>query len=66
VLDAGAMLPLFIVNNNIMLALSDGFDAFIEAGDAFDSQTAQRLRKHIYSSGGSLEPGLAYRLFRGR
>jgi peptidyl-dipeptidase Dcp len=45
---------------------ADGFDAFVEAGDIFDKETAQRLRKYIYSSGNSLEPGEAYRLFRGR
>jgi len=45
---------------------ADGFDAFVEAGDPFDAQTAERLRRFIYASGNSLEPGQAYRAFRGR
>jgi peptidyl-dipeptidase Dcp len=45
---------------------ADGFDAFLEAGDIFDQETAARLRKYIYSTGNSIEPGEAYRLFRGR
>lgn len=45
---------------------ADGFDAFVEAGNAFDAGVATRLRQFIYSSGNSLEPGAAYRAFRGR
>jgi peptidyl-dipeptidase Dcp len=45
---------------------ADGFDAFLEVGNIFDHETAQRLRKYIYSTGNSIEPGEAYRLFRGR
>lgn len=45
---------------------ADGFAAFVEAGDPFDSDLALRLRKHIYSSGGTLDPAAAYRAFRGR
>ena len=45
---------------------ADAFEAFVEAGDPFDSATAQRLKQHIYSAGGSREPGAAYRAFRGR
>ncbi len=45
---------------------ADGFDAFVEAGNPFDASVAQRLYKFIYSSGNSLEPGQAYRAFRGR
>ena len=45
---------------------ADGFDAFVEAGNAFDSGVAKRLHQFIYSSGNSLEPGAAYRAFRGR
>ncbi|MEO8311996.1 MAG: M3 family metallopeptidase [Caldimonas sp.] len=44
---------------------ADGFDAFIEAGDPFDPATALRLARFIYSSGNSIEPGEAYRAFRG-
>jgi peptidyl-dipeptidase Dcp len=45
---------------------ADGFEAFVEAGDAFDPAVAARLRRFIYSAGNSLEPGAAYRAFRGR
>ncbi|RKP56643.1 M3 family metallopeptidase [Pararobbsia silviterrae] len=45
---------------------ADGYDAFVEQGDPFDAATAQRLHRYIYSSGNSLEPGAAYRAFRGR
>ena len=45
---------------------ADGFEAFVEAGDPFDPRIAERLRRFIYASGNSLEPGAAYRSFRGR
>ena len=45
---------------------ADGFDAFVEAGSAFDPVVAERLRSFIYSSGNSLEPSAAYLAFRGR
>jgi peptidyl-dipeptidase Dcp len=45
---------------------ADGFDAFLETGDCFDSATAARVRKYIYSSGNSIDPAEAFRLFRGR
>ncbi|HEY5337741.1 MAG TPA: M3 family metallopeptidase [Rhizomicrobium sp.] len=45
---------------------ADGFRAFKEAGSAFDSATAKRLHDYIYSSGGTRDYALAYRLFRGR
>ena len=45
---------------------ADAYDAFVEAGDPFDAATAQRLRRWIYSSGNSVEPGAAYEAFRGR
>jgi peptidyl-dipeptidase Dcp len=45
---------------------ADGYDAFVEAGDPFHGETAQRLRRFVYGSGDSLEPGAAYRAFRGR
>ena len=45
---------------------ADGFDAFTEAGDIFDAGVAARLRRHIYSSGNSVEPGATYAAFRGR
>ncbi len=45
---------------------ADGYDAFVEAGSPFDAQVAQRLHQHVYSVGNSVEPGAAYRAFRGR
>jgi peptidyl-dipeptidase Dcp len=44
----------------------DAFDAFVEAGNVFDAGVAQRLRDCIYASGNSVEPGEAFRAFRGR
>jgi peptidyl-dipeptidase Dcp len=45
---------------------ADAYDAFVEAGDPFDAAVAERLRRWIYSSGNSVEPGAAYEAFRGR
>jgi peptidyl-dipeptidase Dcp len=45
---------------------ADAFDAFREQGNIFDKATADRLLTYIYSSGNTLEPGDAYRGFRGR
>jgi peptidyl-dipeptidase Dcp len=45
---------------------ADGYRAFAEAGDCFDPEVAERLHRFVYASGGSLEPGAAYRAFRGR
>lgn len=45
---------------------ADGFDAFVEAGDIFDPTVAERLHRFVYSAGNTLEPGAAYRAFRGR
>ena len=45
---------------------ADGYEAFVEAGDPFDPALAKRLARFIYSSGNSIEPGEAYRAFRGR
>ncbi|HEV6963842.1 M3 family metallopeptidase [Roseateles sp.] len=44
----------------------DAFEAFTEAGDVFDAGVAARLLRCIYSSGNSVEPGEAFRRFRGR
>jgi peptidyl-dipeptidase Dcp len=45
---------------------ADGFDTFKESGDVFNKDVAHRVRKFIYSAGNSIEPGEAYRRFRGR
>jgi peptidyl-dipeptidase Dcp len=45
---------------------ADGFEAFKEAGNPFDPKVAELLRRYVYASGNSLEPGAAYAAFRGR
>ncbi len=45
---------------------ADAFEAFREAGSAFDPETAQRLEAHILSAGGSEDPQTLYTRFRGR
>jgi len=45
---------------------ADAYDAFVEAGDPFDAAVAARVRRWIYASGNSVEPGAAYEAFRGR
>jgi len=45
---------------------ADGYAAFEETGDPFDRATAERLLKWIYSVGNSIDPGTAFRAFRGR
>ena len=45
---------------------ADAFNAFEETGDVFDAATAERLRKFVYSAGGSRPPDEAYTAFRGR
>ena len=45
---------------------ADGFDAFLESGDIFDEQTAQRLYNYVFSRGDTLDYLEAYIGFRGR
>jgi peptidyl-dipeptidase Dcp len=45
---------------------ADAFNAFEEEGDPFHAQTAEKLKRFIYSSGGSMDPEDAYVAFRGR
>ncbi|HXF53240.1 MAG TPA: M3 family metallopeptidase, partial [Hyphomicrobiaceae bacterium] len=45
---------------------ADAFAAFEEAGDIFDAATAERLKRFIYSAGGSRKEEEAYLAFRGR
>ncbi|MBL0089597.1 MAG: M3 family metallopeptidase [Ideonella sp.] len=45
---------------------ADAYEAFVEAGNPFDAAVAERLMRCIYSRGDSVEPGAAYRAFRGR
>ena len=45
---------------------ADGFEAFLSTGNVFDKEVAMKVRKYIYSSGNSLDPKVAFQLFRGR
>ena len=45
---------------------ADGFNAFLEAEDIFDPETAGRLKKWIYEAGGLREADELYREFRGK
>lgn len=45
---------------------ADAFDAFEEAKDIFDEETAERLKQFIYSAGDSRDPAELYKAFRGR
>jgi peptidyl-dipeptidase Dcp len=45
---------------------ADAFQAFVEAGDPFDGETAAKLKRHIYSAGGAQDPEDAYIAFRGK
>lgn len=45
---------------------ADAFDAFTEAGNPFDAETARRLERHILSAGGVEEADRLYTAFRGR
>ncbi len=45
---------------------ADAFEAFTEAGGAYDRAVAARLREHVFSAGNTRDPAAAYRAFRGR
>src|SRR5690242_5215047 len=45
---------------------ADAFAAFEETGDAFDPETAKRLREYVYGAGNLRDPSEAYKSFRGR
>lgn len=45
---------------------ADAFEAFEETGDVFNSDISDRLKKFIYSAGGSRDPEELYKAFRGR
>jgi peptidyl-dipeptidase Dcp len=45
---------------------ADGFEAFEESGDIFDSEVARRLHDFVYAAGGSGDYDAAYQGFRGR
>ncbi len=45
---------------------ADAFAAFEETGDPFDAAMAAKLKGHIYSIGGAVDPEDAYKAFRGK
>ncbi len=45
---------------------ADAFDAFVEAGDIYDPETARRLKAFVYSAGNRRDPAEAYVGYRGR
>ncbi|WP_375641657.1 MULTISPECIES: M3 family metallopeptidase [unclassified Bartonella] len=45
---------------------ADAFQAFEETGDVFNSELADKLKRFIYSAGGSCDPEELYKAFRGR
>jgi len=44
---------------------SDAYQAFVEKGNIFDQETAKSFRENILSKGGSDEPMVLYKKFRG-
>lgn len=49
-----------------LVLTADAFGAFVEGGGPYDRKVADRLRKHIFSVGNTVDPAEAYRSFRGR
>ncbi|MGZ5072988.1 MAG: M3 family metallopeptidase [Usitatibacter sp.] len=45
---------------------ADAFEAFTEAGGAYDKAVAMKLREHVFSAGHTIDPAEGYRAFRGR
>jgi peptidyl-dipeptidase Dcp len=45
---------------------ADAYEAFTEAGGAYDKSVAKRLRDNVFSTGNTIDPADAYRAFRGR
>ena len=45
---------------------ADAFEAFTEAGGAYDKAVAKKLREHVFSAGNTIDPAEGYRAFRGR
>jgi peptidyl-dipeptidase Dcp len=46
--------------------VADAYEAFLDAGGPFDRGVADRLLEHVLSTGNTIDPGDAYRNFRGR
>ena len=45
---------------------ADAFEAFTEAGGAYDKSVARKLLDHLFSAGNTIDPAEGYRAFRGR
>ena len=45
---------------------ADAYEAFTDAGGAYDKAVARKLREHVFSTGNTVDPELSYRAFRGR
>jgi peptidyl-dipeptidase Dcp len=45
---------------------SDAFEAFSETGNIFDRETAIAFRKNILEKGGTMDPMILYKTFRGK
>ncbi|HSM12505.1 MAG TPA: M3 family metallopeptidase [Thermoanaerobaculia bacterium] len=45
---------------------ADAWEAFTEAGGAWDKAVARRLVEHVFSVGNTVDPAEGYRAFRGR
>jgi peptidyl-dipeptidase Dcp len=45
---------------------ADAFEAFMEASGPYDHAVAERLRKHVFSVGNTIDPADGYRAFRGK
>ena len=45
---------------------ADAYEAFTEGKGAYDRSVAERLRKHIFSVGNTVDPAEGYRSFRGK
>jgi peptidyl-dipeptidase Dcp len=45
---------------------ADAWEAFTEAGGAWDKAVGKRLRDNVFAVGNTIDPAIAYRQFRGR
>jgi peptidyl-dipeptidase Dcp len=45
---------------------ADAYNAFVEGKGPYDAAVAERLRKHVFSVGDTVDPADGYRAFRGR
>lgn len=45
---------------------ADAYEAFTEAGGAYDKKVAKRLYDHVFSVGNTVDPAISYRAFRGK